>query len=138
HYRLRGVNGVHLLDGGVVGYTQSQFEQDAKDGFTQPAIASIFAGASPKLATLDTVSKVDGNVVTNESSGVVYSGVYSLLQNDARLAGSAGKLAVLVSNLDANSHSLSFASKLGGKTVPGAYSILAGEHRLLEFAGVGT
>ena len=73
---------------------QSQFEQDAKDGFTQPAIASIFAGASPKIATLDTVSKVDGNVVTNESSGVVYSGVYSLLQNDARLAGSAGKLAV--------------------------------------------
>src|SRR5439155_1314473 len=25
HYRMRGVNGVHLLDGGVVGYTQAQF-----------------------------------------------------------------------------------------------------------------
>src|SRR5258706_2603851 len=43
HYRARGVDGVHLLDGGVVGYTQSQFEQDAKDGFQMPTVPSFAA-----------------------------------------------------------------------------------------------
>jgi len=138
HERARGINGVHLLDGGVVGYTQSQFEQDAKDGFTFAPFASIFAGSNPKLATLDTTSKVNGVVASNESTGVVFSGVYSLTQNDARLAGSSGKLALLVSNLSGNTAALEFASKIGGKTVAGApYSINAGEHKLLEFAGTG-
>ncbi|MDB5320586.1 MAG: hypothetical protein JWN40_2217 [Phycisphaerales bacterium] len=138
HYRARGVDGVHLLDGGVVGYTQSQFEQDAKDGFTFAPFANIFAGSNPKLAALDTVSKVNGVVASNESTGVVFSGVYSLTQNDSRLAGSTGKLALLLSNLSATPATLEFVSKIGGKTVTGApYSINAGEHKLLEFAGTG-
>jgi hypothetical protein len=138
HYRARGVDGVHLLDGGVVGYTQSQFEQDAKDGFTFAPFANIFAGSNPKLATLDTSSKVNGVVASNESTGVVFSGVYSLTQNDTRLAGSSGKLALLLSNLSANPATLEFPGKIGGKTVTGApYSINAGEHKLLEFAGTG-
>jgi hypothetical protein len=133
HYRLRGVDGVHLLDGGVVGYTQSQFEQDAKDGFqmpTVPSFAAILGAADHKLATLDNSSKVDGNIVTNESSGVVYSGVYSLTQ---------GKLDILVSNMDTNSHTLAFASKIGNKTVgvfPNTFA--GGTHSLLEFTAAGT
>lgn len=143
HERARGVNGVHLLDGGVVGYTQSQFEQDAKDGFTFAPFANIFAGSNPKLATLDTTSKVNGVVASNESTGVVFSGVYSLTQNEARpiIGGgttTGGKLALLVSNLSGNAATLEFTSKIGGKTVAGApYSINAGEHKLLEFAGLG-
>jgi hypothetical protein len=137
HYRARGVDGVHLLDGGVVGYTQSQFEQDAKDGFTFAPFASIFSGGNAKLATLDTVSKVNGNVVSNESSGVVFSGVYSLTQNDARLGGSTGKLALLVSNLSANAANVEFPVAIGGKTAGGSYSVNGGEHKLLEFAGTG-
>jgi hypothetical protein len=133
HYRLRGVDGVHLLDGGVVGYTQAQFEQDAKDGWTLPGIADIFNGGNAKLATLDTVSRVDGALKDNETSGVVYSGVYSLTQ-----AGGLGKLALLVSNLDENSHSLTIPQKIGGKVVPGAFSVLAGQHQLLQFTGAGT
>lgn len=154
HYRLRGVNGVHLLDGGVVGYTQAQFEQDAKDGFTFAPIASIFAGGNAKLATLATTSQLVTDRTTgttvdtpNDQSGVVYSGVYSLTQNDTRLANSSGKLALLLSNLSETSHDITFPGKIGGKNVilnnvsaalpKGFQTIGAGEHQLLEFAGVG-
>jgi hypothetical protein len=133
HYRARGVQGLHLLDGGVVGYSQAQFEQDAKDGFKLPAFEAIFNGGGAKLATLDTVGKVDGVVKNTETSGVIFSGVYSLTQ-----AGGAGKLALLVSNLDDAAHSLSIDQKIGGKTVPGSISILAGQHKLLDFTGAGT
>jgi hypothetical protein len=154
HYRLRGANGVHLLDGGVEGYTQTQFEQDAKDGFTFAPIASIFNGGNAKLATLATTSQLVTDRTTgttvdtpNEQSGVVYSGVYSLTQTDSRLAGSTGKLALLLSNLSDTSHDITFPSKIGGKNVilnntsaalpKGYQAIGAGEHQLLEFAGVG-
>jgi hypothetical protein len=133
HYRLRGADGYHLLDGGVVGYTQAQFEQDAKDGWNLPQIASIFAASDHRLATLDTVARVDGTLKTSESSGVVYSGVYSLSQ-----AGGAGKLALLVSNMDDIAHSIDFPNKIGGKTVAGSVSVLAGQHKLLDFTGSGT
>ena len=131
HYRLRGVDAVHLLDGGVVGYTQTQFETDAKAGFTFAPIANIFSGGGARLATLDTVSRVDGAVKDNEASGVVFSGVYSLTQG-------TGKLALLVSNLDEVSHAISFPNKIGGKTVAGNFTVADGQHRLLEFTGSGT
>jgi hypothetical protein len=143
HYRARGVDGVHLLDGGVQNYSQSDFEADAKKGFTFAPFANIFAGTNPKLATLDTSSKVNGVVATNESTGVVFSGVYSLTQTEARpiIGGgttTGGKLALLVSNLSPNPATIEFTSKIGGKTVAGApYSVNAGEHKLLEFAGLG-
>jgi hypothetical protein len=154
HERLRGVGGVHLLDGGVVGYTQAQFEQDAKDGFTFAPIASIFNGANAKLASVATTTMHVTNIATgatsdlsNESTGVVVSGVYSLTQTDARLANSTGKLALLLSNLDENAHTVTFPNKIGGKNVnlanssavlPKGYQTLAaGSHELLEFAGVG-
>jgi hypothetical protein len=133
HYRLRGADGVHLLDGGVVGYTQQQFEQDAKDGWTLPQIANIMADPNHRIATLDTVSRVDGVVKSNESSGVVYSGVYSLTQ-----AGGAGKLALLVSNMDDISHTVDFPQKIGGKSIAGSVALLAGQHKLLDFTGSGT
>jgi hypothetical protein len=133
HYRLRGADGYHLLDGGVVGYTQAQFEQDAQTGWNLPAISAVFSGGGAHLASLDTVTRVDGVVTPNESSGVVASGVYSLTQ-----AGGLGKLALLVSNMDEISHNVDFQQKIGGKTVPGVFSIGAGQHKLLDFTGAGT
>ncbi len=139
HYRLRGADGVHLLDGGVQGYSQAQFEQDAKNGFTLPAIANIFAAPDHRLATLDTQSKVgdlggtNQSMQNNETSGVVYSGVYSLSQ-----AGGLGKLALLVSNMDDIGHSISFPAKIGGKSIAGFIDIGAGQHKLLDFTGAGT
>jgi len=132
HYRARGANGVHLLDGGVVGYTQTQFEQDARDGFQFAPFASIFNGGGAKLATLDTVSNVDGQTRDNEATGVVFSGVYSLSQN---------KLALLVSNLDNGSHTIDFPNKIGNMNVVASSAdrtVIAGGHKLLEFTGSGT
>jgi len=133
HYRARGVDGVHLLDGGVVGYSQSDFETDAKAGFTFAPFANILNGSNPKIATLDTVARVDGSTQSVESTGVVFSGVYSLTQNSG-----LGKLALLVSNLDDNPHGITFPNTIGGKSVSGTYQVLAGQHKLLEFTGAGT
>lgn len=133
HYRLRGINGYHLLDGGVVGYTPDQFEADAKSGWSLSAIDNIFNGTSPRLASLGTIANVDGSDKSIESTGVVFSGVYSLTQN---------KLALLVSNMDEATHSIAFPNKIGGKSVKLGVntnlSLLAGTHRLLEFTGSGT
>jgi len=140
HYRLRGADGVHLLDGGVQGYSQAQFEQDAKNGFSGlSAITNIFAAPDHRIATLDTQSKVgdlggtNQSMQNNETSGVVYSGVYSLSQ-----AGNLGKLALLVSNMDDIGHSISFPAKIGGKSIAGFIDIGAGQHKLLDFTGAGT
>ena len=133
HYRARGADGVHLLDGGVVGYTRPQFEQDAKEGWEFAPFASIFSsplgGAS--LATLDTMVRTDtGGLRSIEDAGMVYSGVYSLSQN---------KLALLVSNLSETPQNLVIQNKIGGKSVAmGTVNVLAGQHKLLEFTGVGT
>lgn len=129
HYRLRGVNGVHLLDGGVEGYTQGEFEQDAANGWNIPQVNAIFNGANPRIATLDTLVRTDGTPKSLEDAGVVVSGVYSLTQN---------KLALLVSNLDEIAHSVSVANKIGGKTIPLSWNVAPGQHRLLEFTGSGT
>ena len=139
HYRMRGADGVHLLDGGVVGYTRPQFEQDARAGWNLEGAVfdnarSIFTGGGTRLATLDTYIRSDGTVKSIEDAGMVFSGVYSLTQ-----AGGAGKLALLVSNLDEIAHTFDIPNKIGGKTVAmGAQTIMAGTHRLLEFTGAGT
>ncbi len=137
HYRLRGADGVHVFESAVQGYTQTQQEQDAADGFnfqdgaTTLSLASIYAGGNAKIATIDTAVKVDGVLKSAETAGVIFSGVYSLTQG-------TGRLALLVSNLDGITHSLSVPAKIGTKTVPGSFSVQAGQHRLLEFTGSGT
>jgi hypothetical protein len=130
HYRARGADGVHLLDGGVVGYTRTQFENDAKAGWEFAPFQTILQGGGARLATLDTLIRSDGALKNIEDAGMVFSGVYSLTQN---------KLALLVSNLDEISHTLDIPQKIGGRTVVmGAQTILAGQHKLLEFTGSGT
>lgn len=129
HYRARGANGVHLLDGGVVGYTRQQHEQDAKDGWEQPELAALHNAPGSRIATLDTVARVDGALKNIEETGVVFSGVYNLTQ---------GKLALLVSNMDEIDHSLSIQNKVGGKSVPGNFLASAGSHQLLQFTNAGT
>src|SRR5688572_113969 len=96
HYRARGADGVHLLDGGVVGYTRPQFEQDAKAGWEFAPFQQILQGGGARLATLDTLIRSDGTTKNIEDAGMVFSGVYSLTQGP----GGAGRMALLVSNLD--------------------------------------
>ena len=135
HYRARGADGVHLLDGGVVGYTRPQFEQDAKAGWEFAPFQSILQGGGARLATLDTFIRSDGTVKSIEDAGMVFSGVYSLTQGP----GGVGRMALLVSNLDEINHTFDIQTKIGGKTVAmGAQTIVAGTHQLLEFTGAGT
>jgi len=134
HYRARGVNGVQGLDGGVVGYTKDQFHDDILAGWHFSPFETILNGAGARTATLDTVASVDGVTKNIEDTGVVFSGVYSLTQGP----GGAGKLALLVSNLDDAPHTLSILNKIGGKSIPGSLSIAGGQHKLLDFTGAGT
>jgi hypothetical protein len=119
----------------VVGYTKDQFHDDILAGWHFSPFESILNGGGAKSATLDTVVRVDGVVKNIEDAGVVLSGVYSLTQ-----AGGAGKLALLVSNLDETTHVVTNLNKIGGKTLPNSLSlsIAGGQHKLLEFTGAGT
>lgn len=51
HYRLRGADGIHLLDGGVLGYTQAQFEEDAKTGNFPPQVIAAMQRQLEHTAT---------------------------------------------------------------------------------------
>lgn len=130
HYRLRGATAVHGLQGGVEGYTPEQFQSDINTGWNSvAAVNDIFSDPNARLATLDTQATVDGVLRGMEDTGVVYSGAYSSAK---------GKLVLLLSNLDEQSHVVSFASRVGGKTVPGDFPIDAGTHEILQFNADGT
>lgn len=129
HYRLRGANGVHLLGGGVEGYTDQQSQEDVVAGWNIQKINDIFNGGNAKLASLDTVVRTGGVTKTLEDAGVVMSGVYSLTQ---------GKLALLVSNLGDAQQTLTIPQKIGGRTVGGSFQVASNQHKLLEFTGTGT
>jgi hypothetical protein len=130
HYRLRGATSVHGLQGGVEGYTPEQFKADINTGWSSVAVVNdIFSDPNARLATLDTQATVDGVLRSLEETGVVYSGAYSSAK---------GKLVLLLSNLDDQSHVLSFASRLGGKAVPGDFPVDAGTHEILQFNANGS
>ena len=130
HYRLRRATGVHGLQGGVEGYTPEQFQSDINTGWNSvAAVNNILADPKARLATLDTQVEADGVLQSLENVGVVFSGV---------LFQCKGKLVLLLSNLDEQSHTITFASKLGGKSVPGDYPIDAGTHEILQFDALGS
>ncbi|HSI35488.1 MAG: PEP-CTERM sorting domain-containing protein [Phycisphaerae bacterium] len=130
HYRLRGADGVHALQPGVVGYTAAQMESDVAQGWHIPQVDNIFAASDHSLATLDTVVNVVGTgKISLETAGIAWSGVYSLAQ---------GKLAILLSNMGEDPKTISIPFRVGGKSIADLMSIGAGEHRLLDFTAVGT
>jgi hypothetical protein len=130
HYRLRGADGVQGLDGGVVGYTQQQFQADIAAGWNGTAeVREVLSDPNARPATLDTQVKSDGVLKSLEDAGVVVSGAYSELK---------GKLVLLVSNMDGSAHRVGAASRIGGKTVSGEFLVAAGGHQILEFGADGT
>jgi hypothetical protein len=130
HYRLRGATGVQGLDGGVVGYSQEQFQSDMAAGWRgTPEIREVLADADVRPATLDTHVRSDGVLQSMEDAGVVVSGAYS----DA-----AGKLVLLVSNLDSTGHHVGLSAGVGGRKVPGEFFVPAGSHQILEFGANGS
>lgn len=129
HYRLRGADGVHLLDGGVVGYTQPQMESDANDGWNHSVIKAMYDGGGARTALLTTQIRDFGSDTEMEEIGTIASGVYSLTQN---------KLVLLLSNMDETAHEVTIPTKIGGKSVTNTFNIPAGTHHLLQFTGAGT
>ncbi|HSI35656.1 MAG: PEP-CTERM sorting domain-containing protein [Phycisphaerae bacterium] len=125
HYRLRGATGVHGLDGGVAGYTMDQFQADIVGGWTgQAKVNDLMGRADARLATLDTVATVDGVKRPLDETGVVFSGVYSLV---------ASRMVMLMSNLDERAHTLTLPMKVGGKSLAGQFLLEAGSHEMVEF-----
>jgi hypothetical protein len=130
HYRLRGATGVQGLDGGVVGYSQKEFQADLAEGWRgTPEVREVLADPDARPATLDTHVKSDGAIKSMEDAGVVVSGTYS---------DEIGKLVLLVSNLDASGHQVGMTGGIGGRSVPGAFFVPAGSHQILEFDASGT
>ena len=130
HYRLRGATAVHGLQGGVEGYTPEQFKSDIHQGWSGvDAVNQLLADPKARMATLDTRVKADGATRALEDVGVVWSGVYS---------SASGKLVMLLSNLDAAAHTVTFPASVGGKAVVGEYVIQAGSHEILEFGATGS
>jgi hypothetical protein len=130
HYRLRGATAVHGLQGGVEGYTPEQFKSDINAGWTGvAAVNQLLADPSARTATLDTRVTADGTSQPLENVGLVWSGVYST---------TAGRLVLLMSNLDDEAHRITIPARVGGKTVSGEFVVEAGSHEILEFGASGT
>jgi hypothetical protein len=131
HYRMRGATSYQLLDPGVVGYTRAQEEADAQAGWNQSLVGAVLAGANGRAATLGATITVDGSLKTFENAGVAYSAV----TND-NAAGT--QLAILVSNLDASGHVVSFNTHINGATLTFTSGVLgAGTHTVLRFTKSG-
>ena len=91
HYRLRGATGFHLFTGGVVGYTDAQFQSDATTGFNfLNSSAYGFAATTTTPLTFSSYGTFGGVPnVSSEDAGVIISGV----------SNSNNKMAILVSNM---------------------------------------
>ena len=124
HYRARGAYSVNLFESGVVNYTQQQFQDDVRHGWSGDAkLNNIMAQADNKTATMTINPIVDGNggMDSAERSGSIWSGQYSLAitnPNSDTGKGSAaerqkGEMAILASNLDTVEHLIRFG---GGET----------------------
>lgn len=124
HYRLRGADGVVLFQPGVIGYTKDQMREDAIEGWDLVDPILELAGGDVGV-TIDTTVNVDGNDVSLEDAGVVWSG-----------ASSDSALAILLSNLDEADHDVTLPDTINGLSFnadDNEQEILAGQHLLLEF-----
>jgi hypothetical protein len=151
HYRLRGADSFALLESGVVGKTQEQMQNQAREGWiggpgSNPALNNSInlrmsaadrvllikdgpsGGGVPSLGDNSTIV-VDGTTKSIESAGAMWSGVYSLSQ---------AKMDVLISNMDAAQHKVTLPSNIGGYALNTRdYSLGEGSHLLVEYSLVG-
>ncbi|HWE02766.1 MAG TPA: PEP-CTERM sorting domain-containing protein [Tepidisphaeraceae bacterium] len=128
HYRLRGATGFHLFDGGVVGYTDTQFQSDATTGFNF-LNSSTYGFAATTTTPLTFGSSGNFGGVANKSSedaGVIVSGVTN----------SNSKMAILVSNLTDAGTTYQLPSSIANVSVPANELLTVGpdSHDLFEFS----
>ena len=93
-------------------------------------VNQVFAGKDVKLTRLaEGKTIIDGVNQPGENKGVIYSGV----ANTKSSTGAAAQLAILLSNLDEQSHVVKIPSQDGKKLLTQLFAIEAGTHRLLKF-----
>ena len=141
HLRLRGANSYMAFEPGVVGYFNEDKRKDARTGWTESHVNSIFAAADAKLllgkdtdypggpTTGDKDFNgnilIDGKDKTVESAGALFSGVYSLTLK---------KMDVLLSNMDDDDHTLTLPPTVGGfSLLKKSFDLDAGQHLLVEY-----
>jgi len=140
HYRLRGADSYVLFEPGVEGYLNDQKRSDAKTGWTQSNIDSIFKASDYKLllgkdtdypppssgkSDPNENTIVDGKLLDDDKTGVMFSGVYSL---------SLKRMDVLVSNMDERDHTVTLPPNIGGfdlKTK--SFEVDDGAHLMVEY-----
>ena len=120
HYRMRGAYSVNLFESGVVDYTQQQFQDDVRHGWSGDAkLNNIMAQGDNKAATMTLNPHVDGSGMGGnraEQTGTIWSGQYSLdvanPNSTAKVKGKAGsgEMAILASNLDTVNHLIRFGT----------------------------
>ena len=133
HYRARGADSFHLFEPGVVGYTKAQMQSDAVTGWG--VFDPLFAnGKTAEPATLATNAWIDGNRKSFEEKGMVWSG---MVRDPDKNAGTPD-LFVIVSNLSATSHTISFKDSVDCLPFKAgnSFSVAAGDHRLIQFSAV--
>jgi hypothetical protein len=134
HYRLRGADSYVAFEPGVEGYNNEQKRLDAKTGWTESHINAVFQASDYKLLIgketggvkdLNDDMTVDGKNTTDEKSGSLFSGVYSL---------SLKKMDILLTNMDDDDHSLTLPSKIAGFDVKTrTFSMDGGASLLVEY-----
>jgi hypothetical protein len=131
HERMRGATSlVMFCETGVVDYTMDQMLADAHAGWNLGGPKALFENTKNKLATLSSEVTVDGDRLSTEDAGVVWSGVYV---NDTP---SQSRLEILLSNMDSRAHEVKFDDVATYAVIDGTdneFSVAAGTHRLLSF-----
>lgn len=140
HYRLRGADSFNLFPSGELNTTQADLRSQAVEGWTEPHINALMSAkdhvmliknpSKPRygVGTMkdNTLITIDGVTESIESSGAVWSGVYSMSQQ---------KLDFLLTNMTDLSHTLTLPSKIASKTVTTTnYDVPAGSSLLVEFS----
>lgn len=131
HYRLRGADSVYLFAPGVqtdndgTPYTMAEMREDMIRGwfFYHNTAQNLFNDPSTHVSTLATSAKVDGVVKPMEQSGVIYSAV-----NNNNTMG------MLLSNMDTQSHIVTFADTFGPGTLNMDIGLAPGIHLFVRFA----
>ena len=143
HYRLRGADSFALLNSGNTAVTDAQLRDDAIAGWTESTINAILSAADGETLLEDkklsypiggpygAMTKIisDGQVLDVEDAGAILSGAYSLDEE---------KLAILISNMDQGSHTITVPEQVAGYALSvKEFTLSGGTHLLAEYSLTG-
>src|SRR5205814_9456574 len=127
------------METGVVGKTQTQEQDQAREGWLEPHINARMSAADHVILIKDGPSGagdpslgdnssivVDGTTESIEQAGAMWSGVYSISQ---------GKLDMLLSNMDGSQHKITLPGAAGGYALATKdFTLNPGSHMLVEYS----